>query len=155
MQPLSAVEGKTTRPKNKAFVSQKIQIFIPKIQIYRGLKIHRPTQSIPENPNFCHSRLRHAHKWVFKIQIRGPFINSVTRDAAFFRLGFTPLPFVTLTFSRISARHAVFYCCSLIFSVFWARVTLNFAVRRPRHARKFPSIYPPPSSRVTEFMNGP
>ena len=34
----------------------------------------------------------------------GPFISSVTRDAAFFRLGFTPLPFVTLTFPRVYER---------------------------------------------------
>ena len=51
---------------------------------------------------------------------KGPFINPVTRDAAFSDLP-TP-PFVTLTFPRVSARHAVFYCCSFIFSVFWARV---------------------------------
>ena len=77
---------------------------------------------------------------------KGPFINPVTRDAAFFDSDQHPLPspFVTLTVPRVSARHAVFYCCSHIFSVFWARVTLNFCCSQLRHARKFSSIYPSP-----------
>ena len=46
----------------------------------------------------------------------GPFINSVTRDAAFFDSELPlPPPLVTLTFPRVSSRHAVFYCCSLNF----------------------------------------
>ena len=45
----------------------------------------------------------------------GSFINCVTRDAAFFRLGFTfPPPLVTLTFPRISASRAVFTAVRLL-----------------------------------------
>ena len=63
-----------------------------------------------------------------------------------------PHPFVTFTFPRVSARHAVFYCCLLTFGVFWARVTLDFAARDCITLESFLRFTPPPL--VTQFMNG-
>ena len=60
-------------------------------------------------------------------------------------------PIGTLTFPRVSARHTVLYCCSLTFSVFWARATLHFCCMRLRHA----SISPLSYSRMVQFINGP
>ena len=62
---------------------------------------------------------------------KGPFINSVTRDAAFFDLNFPPPPFVTLVTQN--------------FQCILGRVTFE-------NQSKFT---PPPLSRVTDFMNGP
>ena len=87
----------------------------------------------------CKSLLRSLVRFTAK----GPFLNSVTRDAAFFRLEFTS-PLRHAPFSSSFGASRCFYCCSRIFSVFWARDTPNFCCSRLRHARTFSWIYPHP-----------
>ena len=60
-------------------------------------------------------------------------INSITRDAALFRLGFIPLPLtptlVTLTFLRVSVRQGIFTAVRLLSVYFGLDSRQIFAVR--------------------------
>ena len=83
----------------------------------------------------------------------GPLKNSDTRDAAFFRLGFTPSPSsrsLCLDFQRVT----LFFTAVRLFSVYFGLASRPiFAVRDCVTLERF-LRFTPSYSRVTQFMNG-
>ena len=76
---------------------------------------------------------------------KGPFINSVTRDAAFFRPRFTPLPLRHARASLEFGRVTLFLAAVHLLSVYYGFASRwKFAVQKPCHARKSSQVSPPP-----------